>query len=192
MQHREFIRLFAKSGLGLTPVQALERDRYLRQDERVRGEGLRPVHGTAPGKGPPATLTSCTLEMLASLAGSPYGGSAEAAWALWHFITEDTILDPDAARIADCGLTRQALFGDAVRCILGSPDLAARVRAVSVVRDLKLAIIAYRGTDDVSRESRFRPQHEPREDEKEPRFGVMASVPGAVLRKIAEALGNGE
>ena len=142
MKLRDFYLIYANPVLGLSAEDAYELERVLRN---VKGfERGRP----GPGGGADATPFSVAFVLIAIMAGGPRRRAVATATDYYEMTCEGAELAGRGKefrpKIPVCPLTDERKFGPALKRILSTPNLAARVNEIVVSRDWPEAIVVYR------------------------------------------------
>ena len=147
---------------------------YERQRALVRAELLKTERGRGPGSGVRRTPESVALLLISLLA---TGNLSEAG-------ISTRILADRENKEGLCPLTGKRTFGEAVTAILASKELAQRVIAINVSREIRETEIAYRDPSkggSIS-SSKFGLAGQP----EEPGLSLTASLSGYVVNRMAD------
>lgn len=138
-----------------------------------------------PGGGIEMDSFRAAFFVLAVALNGPRKESATATWQTWHLNQEGSILsgmgEDFQGHFAICPLTKQHLFGEALKAIIEDVELAERVKEVRVASN-RTAEIRY----DAESISKFEKPH----SEYTPLYRV-AVVDGRVWRQIARLIESG-
>jgi hypothetical protein len=132
-----------------------------------------------PGGGVDAEPFNSAFLLLAILIDGPRREAAISTWNVWHFVMKGSIArgsGDDFRTIKRCELTGAPVFGEALKAIMSSEDIAARVKEIVVSNPSGWAKIIF----DSGQVSAFREPHRHRE------LGIdrSAAIRGPVLNAI--------
>ena len=152
MRLKEFYTRYSRLAFGLSESDAYELQRVLQSIPAF------PRGRPGPGGSAPATSFAVTAFILAVMAGGARQRAVEQMFKYHELLQEGCVLSgwgrDFKPTIKLCPLTGEKAFGAALARILESPELAARVETITIVRDWPEAVIEYLD-GDARRQSRF-------------------------------------
>ena len=166
-----------ESEINIAIIAAAERAGVAHDPDILKGK-------PGPGGGIEMGTFNTAFFLLAIAINGPRRESAQTTWRTWHLHQEGSTLSGwsiDELHAATCPLTGRYLFGDAIKAILASEDVAARVSKVIVAADMFGEIHFDEGRVSRFTSGRF-------EIKDEPRLYRPAIVSGEVFHAVCQLL----